>query len=139
MGTGRLPCRRQTQRLVRAGLGRLCSERSRNSLINAASVTETSECRPATLDTGPCQDRKASPQRHLMPWEVRRRRVPSLLAAVCCLLLGPAHGDPSSNPDINVHRVLLYRNGGLEDSDQARSKRNVLVRAHLKPHALRQQ
>lgn len=68
-------------------------------------------------------------RRQLMPWEVRRKQVPLLLAAVCCLWVGPANGDPSSNPDINVHRVLLYRNGGLEDSDLARSRRNVLVGA----------
>ena len=68
-----------------------------------------------------------------MPWDVKLGLLPGLLAAICCLLPTPGAAQfvdlaQTVGPtDINVHRILLYRNGGVEDSDQARSRRNVLV------------
>ena len=68
-----------------------------------------------------------------MPWDVKLGPVAGLLAAICWLLPTLGAGQAvdlaqSVGPtDINVHRVLLYRNGDVEDSDLARSRRNVLV------------
>jgi hypothetical protein len=41
--------------------------------------------------------------------------------------------DFSSDTDIGVHRIYLYRRAGPEDLDLARSERNVLVSIYRNP------